>query len=146
MGLPGGTTGETLVCMEGPLFSTRAESELYRSFGAHLINMSALPEAKLAREAELCYALICMVTDYDCWRDGEDDVDIQMVLENLRLNADHARQLLARLVPDVAGGDRSCGCKDACQFAIITPPEHRPAETCAKLAAVLPRYFEAPRG
>ncbi|MBI4881432.1 MAG: S-methyl-5'-thioadenosine phosphorylase, partial [Planctomycetes bacterium] len=72
--------GETLVCMEGPLFSTRAESHLYRSWGAGLINMSALPEAKLAREAEMSYALVCAVTDYDCWRETSEDVDIQMVI------------------------------------------------------------------
>src|SRR6185436_3655715 len=97
--LPGGQDGETLVVMEGPTFSTRAESHLHRSWGAGLINMSALPEAKLAREAEICYALVCMVTDYDCWREGESDVDIQMVIRNLTANADRARALLPGLVP-----------------------------------------------
>jgi len=140
-GLPGGRSGETLVCMEGPLFSTRAESELYRRFGAGLINMSALPECKLAREAELCYALVCMVTDYDCWKADASDVDIQMVIQNLQRNADNARRLLQRLVPAASRSARTCACKDACQHAIITAREARPAETVSQLACLLPRYF-----
>ena len=139
-GLPGGVTGETLVCMEGPLFSTRAESEWYRSMGAGLINMSALPEAKLAREAELCYALVCMVTDYDCWRQEDDDVDIQMVLENLRRNADGARSLLAALVPRLQALPR-CACQDACREAILTPADRPPTgnrgATASRAAALL---------
>lgn len=144
-GVPGGTkptrSGETIVCMEGPLFSTRAESELYRSFGAGLINMSVLPEAKLAREAELCYALICMVTDYDCWREGEDDVDIQMVIANLMKNAERARGLLPALIRRLGSSARDCACPDACKNAIITAPEHRDPETVKRLRAVMPRYF-----
>jgi 5'-methylthioadenosine phosphorylase len=140
-GLPGGPTGEALVCMEGPLFSTRAESHLHRSWGAGLINMSALPEAKLAREAELCYALVCMVTDYDCWREGEVDVDIQMVIRNLTANADRARGLLPSLVGKLAAATRACGCGEACKFAIITAPKLQPAKTRARLRAVLPKYF-----
>ncbi len=139
--LPGGQTDETIVCMEGPLFSTRAESELYRSYGAGLINMSVLPEAKLAREAELCYALIAMVTDYDCWREGEDDVDIQSVLSNLSKNAEHARELLQDLITRLGGDERACGCGSACQFAIITAEDRRPPATVEKLRAVLPKYF-----
>jgi 5'-methylthioadenosine phosphorylase len=140
-GLPGGPAGEALVCMEGPLFSTRAESHLHRSWGAGLINMSALPEAKLAREAELCFALVCMVTDYDCWREGEVDVDIQMVIRNLTANADRARGLLPSLVGKLAAATRACGCGDACKFAIITAPKLQPAKTRARLRAVLPKYF-----
>ncbi|MSR47086.1 MAG: S-methyl-5'-thioadenosine phosphorylase [Planctomycetes bacterium] len=139
--LPGGRGGETLVCMEGPQFSTRAESQLYRSFGAGLINMSALPEAKLAREAELCYALVCMVTDYDCWRDGGSDVDIQMVIGNLSRNAERARGLLPLLLPRIAAATRTCGCPDASRHAVITAPERQPAATRARLASILPRYF-----
>ena len=105
-------------------------------------DMSAIPEAKLAREAELCYALICMVTDYDCWRTEDDDVDIQMVIANLLKNADGARTLLQSLVPAVLRADRNCVCKDACANAIITAPEHRPAATVAKLKTLLPRHFE----
>jgi 5'-methylthioadenosine phosphorylase len=139
--LPGGQAGETLVCMEGPLFSTRAESRHHRAIGAGLINMSTLPEAKLAREAELCYAVICMVTDYDCWREGESDVDIQMVIQNLTANAERARGLLPAIVPTALAAGRSCGCADACQFAIITAPGLQPRATRARLRAVLPRYF-----
>ena len=135
--------GGCYLCMEGPLFSTRAESHLYRSCGAGLINMSALPEAKLAREAELCYALVCMVTDYDCWREGESDVDIQMVIRNLTENAERARALLPEIVPKAAAATRWCGCANACQFAIITAREHQPKATRTRLRAVLPRYFDA---
>jgi 5'-methylthioadenosine phosphorylase len=143
--LPGGVGGETVVCMEGPTFSTRAESHLYRSWGAGLIHMSSLPEAKLAREAELCYAVVCMVTDYDCWREGESDVDIQMVIANLMANAERARGLLPRLLPAALQSERKCGCPDASRFAIITAPERQPRATRARLAAVLPRYFALPK-
>jgi 5'-methylthioadenosine phosphorylase len=142
--LPGGHGGETLVCMEGPQFSTRAESHLYRSFGAGLINMSALPEAKLAREAELCYALVCMVTDYDCWREGESDVDIQMVIANLLANADRARSLLPALLPAAARQARSCKCGEASRFAVITAPHLQPAATRRRLSFLLPQYFAEP--
>jgi 5'-methylthioadenosine phosphorylase len=141
--LPRSGAAETLVCMEGPLFSTRAESNLYRSWGAGLINMSVLPEAKLAREAELCYTLICMVTDYDCWRDSEQDVDIQMVIANLTQNADRARNLLVELIPAITGRDRSCSCCNACENAIITARESWPAQTVQALKVLLPRYFNA---
>lgn len=143
--LPGGQTGETIICMEGPLFSTRAESQLYRSWGAGLINMSVLPEAKLAREAELCYALVCMVTDYDCWREGESDVDIQMVIRNLTANAERARGLLPGLVAKLATATRTCGCGDACRFAVITDPKRQPGPARRRLAQLLPRYFRAAR-
>jgi 5'-methylthioadenosine phosphorylase len=140
--LPGGQVGETLVCMEGPLFSTRAESHHHRAIGAGLINMSTLPEAKLAREAELCYAVVCMVTDYDCWREGESDVDIQMVIRNLTANAERARALLPEIVPKAAAATRWCGCANACQFAIITARELQPKATRKRLSVVLPRYFD----
>lgn len=129
--------GGTLVCMEGPLFSTRAESELYRSWGAHLINMSALPESKLAREAGIEYGLVCMVTDYDCWHTAHDDVDIQMVIANLIANAGNARQLLEVAVPQVAAAPRDQAIADAAKFAVITAPELRPAETVARLRGVI---------
>lgn len=129
--------GGTLVCMEGPLFSTRAESELYRSWGADLINMSALPESKLAREASIEYALVCMVTDYDCWHPDHDDVDIQMVLETLKLNAEHAQELVRRALPDVAAAPRDEHIANATQFAVITAPERRPPETVAKLKGLI---------
>lgn len=132
---------ETLVCMEGPLFSTRAESNLYRSWGAGLINMSALPESKLAREAEICYGLVCMVTDYDCWKEEESDVDIQMVIENLTKNAENAKRLLTAVVKRIANERETCACREAAKFAIITAPELREPKTAEALKVLLPKYF-----
>ena len=129
--------GGTLVCMEGPLFSTRAESELYRSWGCQLINMSALPEAKLAREAGLEYALVCMVTDYDCWHPSHGAVDIQMVIANLNANAANAQQLIRRALPDVAAAPRDRAIADAAKFAVITAPEKRPPATVARLKGII---------
>jgi 5'-methylthioadenosine phosphorylase len=129
--------GGTLVCMEGPLFSTKAESELYRSWGAHLINMSALPESKLAREAGIEYALVCMVTDYDCWHPGTADVDIQMVIANLNANGRNAQELIKRCVKDVAAAPRDQAIADASKFAVITAPDKRPAATVAKLKGII---------
>ncbi len=129
--------GGTLVCMEGPLFSTRAESELYRGWGCQLINMSALPEAKLAREAGIEYSLVCMVTDYDCWHPGHGDVDIQMVIANLNANAANAQQLIRRALPDVAAAPRERAIADASRFAVITAPEKRPPATVARLKGII---------
>lgn len=129
--------GGTIVCMEGPLFSTRAESHLYRSWGAGLINMSALPEAKLAREAGIEYSLVCMVTDYDCWHEGHDDVDIQMVIETLSVNGDKARELLATALPRIAAAPRNEEIARASAAAVITAPEHRPAETVVRLQGII---------
>ena len=129
--------GGTLVCMEGPTFSTRAESELYRSWGAQLINMSALPESKLAREAGIEYGLVCMVTDYDCWHPDHDDVDIQMVLETLKLNAHNAQELLRRALPDIAAAPRDQAIADAARFAVITAPEVRPEATVDRLRGII---------
>lgn len=129
--------GGTLVCMEGPLFSTKAESELYRQWGCHLINMSALPESKLAREAGLEYALVCMVTDYDCWHEGHADVDIQMVIANLNANSANARELIKRCVKDMAAAPRDQAIADASKFAVITAPEKRPPATVAKLKGII---------
>ncbi len=129
--------GGTLVCMEGPLFSTKAESELYRSWGARLINMSALPECKLAREAGIEYALVCMVTDYDCWHPAHADVDIQMVVANLNANARNAQELIRRALPDVAAAPRDRAIADASRFAVITAPEKRPPATVARLKGII---------
>jgi len=132
---------ETVICMEGPLFSTRAESNLYRSWGAGLINMSALPESKLAREAEICYALVCMVTDYDCWKEEESDVDIRMVIENLTKNAENAKKLLQSAAKRIESGVTKCSCREAAKHAIITAEEVRDPETAVKLKVLLPEYF-----
>ena len=133
-------TGETLVCMEGPAFSTKAESNLYRSWGAGVINMSTLPEAKLAREAEICYAVVCMCTDYDCWHETEEHVTIDMVIRNLTTNAGNAGRLMRRIVERL-DGPRDCPCAMAARDAIITSPEKRNAEQVKRLKAILPQYF-----
>jgi 5'-methylthioadenosine phosphorylase len=133
-------TGETLICMEGPAFSTRAESNLYRSWGAGVINMSTLPEAKLAREAEVCYAVICMSTDYDCWHETEEHVTIDMVIRNLTTNAGNAKKIL-KLILERIGKERECGCAEASKYAIITAENKRDRDQSQKLKAILPEYF-----
>jgi 5'-methylthioadenosine phosphorylase len=117
----------TYVCIEGPQFSTRAESNLYRSWGATVIGMTAMPEARLAREAGLCYAMLAMVTDYDVWHDSEEDVSVEVVSANLRANSESARAVIGAIV---ARGlpERSCACGSALKHAIMTAPERIPAE------------------
>lgn len=117
----------TYVCIEGPQFSTRAESNLFRSWGASVIGMTAMPEARLAREAGLCYAMLAMVTDYDVWHDSEEDVSVEVVASNLQENSAAARAIVVQLA---AGGlpERICGCKSALQHAIMTDGDHIPAE------------------
>ena len=135
--------GATYLAMEGPQFSTLAESRLYRSWGADIIGMTGMPEAKLAREAELCYACVAMVTDYDCWHPGHDAVDVAMVIRTLTQNAGHARDLVARL-PALLGPDRPpCphGCDRALDTAIMTAPSARDPELLAKLDAVAGRVL-----
>jgi 5'-methylthioadenosine phosphorylase len=132
--------GETLVCMEGPAFSTVAESKLYRSWGAGIINMTTLPEAKLAREAEICYSLICMSTDYDCWKEDEEHVSVEMVIDRLITNSNHAKNVLKKIIVSL-GEKRDCGCREASKFAIITSEEKRCKEQAKKLKAILPDYF-----
>lgn len=133
-------TGETLICMEGPAFSTKAESNLYRSWGAGVINMSTLPEAKLAREAEICYAVICMSTDYDCWHETEEHVTIDMVIRNLTTNAGNAKKILKIVLGEI-GNARNCGCGVASKYAIITAGDKRAKDQSKKLKAILPEYF-----
>jgi len=132
--------GETLICMEGPAFSTKAESNLYRSWGAGVINMSTLPEAKLAREAEMCYAVICMSTDYDCWHETEESVTIDMVLRNLTTNAGNAKNLI-RLLLERLGRERTCDCGEASKYAVITEAKKRSRNQIKKLKTILPNYF-----
>ena len=132
--------GGALVVMEGPAFSTRAESFLYRSWGASLIGMTALPEAKLAREAEMCYALLACATDYDVWREHHEEVTVEMVIANLQRNADTSRETLRRLVPSLSV-ERACACGDALSTAIVTPRERVPQETLDRLGPVISRYM-----
>jgi 5'-methylthioadenosine phosphorylase len=130
-------TGVTLVCMEGPAFSTRAESRLYKSWGAGIINMSTLPEAKLAREAEICYAVICMSTDYDSWKEDGEHVTIDVVINNLNTNSVNARALLKKLVSRM-GGERTCPCCNAARNSIITADSARDPELIRKLKTIYP--------
>ena len=136
--------GGTYLAMEGPQFSTRAESELYRSWGCHVIGMTNMPEAKLAREAELPYASVGMVTDYDCWRDDTEAVEVSHVLQTLMANAARGRDLVARLAGALGAMPRTASPIDTVlDSAIITPPEARPAETVARLDAVAGRALRA---
>jgi len=135
--------GGTYVVMEGPQFSTRAESELYRSWGASVIGMTNMPEAKLAREAELCYATVAMVTDYDCWRAGHDAVTVDQIVGIMSDNADRARALIQTVVP-ILGQPRSlcpAGCDRALNHAVITAPDARDPAMLAKLDAVAGRVL-----
>jgi len=132
--------GGTYVAMEGPLFSTRAESNLYRSWGASVIGMTALPEAKLAREAEMCYATLACVTDYDCWHESEESVTIEMVFSNLLRNVATAKRILKRVVANIPE-KRECSCATALQNAIITAPDRIPAQVKKELALLIGKYL-----
>lgn len=135
--------GGTYLCMEGPQFSTLAESRMYRSWGCDVIGMTNMPEAKLAREAELCYASVAMVTDYDCWHPGHDAVDVAQVVAVLTGNAARARGMVARL-PALLGADRApCphGCDRALDYALMTAPDRRDPALLAKLDAVAARVL-----
>jgi 5'-methylthioadenosine phosphorylase len=136
-----GKLGGTYVCMEGPQFSTRAESNLYRSWGADVIGMTNLQEAKLAREAEICYATIAMVTDYDCWRAGHDDVTVDQIVAVMHQNADNASKVVRAAVAAMPMEDKSCACVDALKYAILTDRKVIPAETRQKLSILLEKYL-----
>ena len=142
LGLPV-TRGGTYLVMEGPQFSTRAESQLYRSWGCSVIGMTNMPEAKLAREAELCYATVAMVTDFDCWHDGHDAVSVEAIVQIMAANADQARDLVRAVVPGLGAAREACpaGCDRALEFAIITAPHKRDAGLMAKLDAVAGRVL-----
>jgi 5'-methylthioadenosine phosphorylase len=135
--------GGTYLCMEGPQFSTLAESRLYRSWGCDVIGMTNMPEAKLAREAELCYASVAMVTDYDCWHDSHGAVDVATVIAVLTGNAARARGMVARL-PALLGADRNpCphGCDRALDFAIMTAPDKRDPALLDRLSTIAGRVL-----
>jgi 5'-methylthioadenosine phosphorylase len=137
------TNGGTYLVMEGPQFSTKAESELYRSWGCSVIGMTNMPEAKLAREAELCYATMAMVTDFDCWHPDHDHVTVEAVVRILLGNAEKARNLVRAIVPDV-GRERAlcpCGCDRALDNAVITAPDRRAKTLIGKLDAVAGRVL-----
>jgi 5'-methylthioadenosine phosphorylase len=139
--------GGSLVVMEGPAFSTKAESSLYRSWGADLIVMTALPEAKLAREAEVCYAILACVTDYDCWHEGQESVTAEMIVSNLAKTVEVAQRTVRLALARRPPARRDCLCASALQNALITPLDMVPAETKRKLAPIIGRYTAAnPRG
>jgi 5'-methylthioadenosine phosphorylase len=136
--------GGTYLVMEGPQFSTLAESELYRSWGCDVIGMTNMPEAKLAREAELCYATVAMVTDYDCWHPDHDDVTVDQIIRVLTQNADKARSLVKQAAPRLWNDSHaaSCHCRSALQHALITAPDARDAALIKKLDAVAGRVLK----
>ena len=136
-------TGGTYVCIEGPQFSSKAESFLYRQWGVDVIGMTNMPEAKLAREAELCYATMALPTDYDCWHASEEAVSVEAILGTLRKNMDLAKRIL-RAVLSIAKEPRTCRCGSALEYAILTAPQAIPAPAKRRLALVLGRYL-APR-
>ena len=135
--------GGTYLVMEGPQFSSLAESELYRSWNCDVIGMTNMPEAKLAREAELCYATVAMVTDYDCWHPNHDDVTVDAIIKVLLANADNARSLVKKVAPRLQGDGQAaaCGCRTALEHALITAPEARDPEMVKRLDAVAGRVL-----
>ena len=134
--------GGAYVVIEGPAFSTKAESKLYRSWGADVIGMTALPEAKLAREAEFCYATLALVTDYDTWHESHDTVSAELILGNLNKNAETAQRVLGAALRELPA-TRDCGCASALASALVTAPELVPEETKRRLGPIIGRYMPA---
>jgi 5'-methylthioadenosine phosphorylase len=138
--------GGTYVCMEGPQFSTRAESELHRSWGASLIGMTVMPEAKLAREAEICYALVALPTDYDCWKPHPANLDqaklIEEILGNVKVATQNAIELIRRAIPKIAElGEKPCACQSALSMAIWSDRSRVPADARERLRPILSKYL-----
>jgi 5'-methylthioadenosine phosphorylase len=133
--------GGTYVCMEGPQFSTRAESHFYRSLDAAVIGMTNLQEAKLAREAEICYAVMALSTDYDCWYEGEEDVTIQQVIETANKNVGTAKAIIEAVVPRIPE-ENDCGCTSAMEYGVMTAPEAIPTATKEKLKDIIGKYIK----
>ena len=142
----GGTVhrGGTYICMEGPQFSTRAESNTYRQWGVDVIGMTNLQEARLAREAEICYSTLAMVTDYDCWHESEEDVTVEAVIAVLHENAALAQEVVKRVVAGETD-DGGCSCASALQTALITDRSTIPAATLKRLAPIVSKYLEIPQ-
>jgi 5'-methylthioadenosine phosphorylase len=135
-----GKLGGTYVCMEGPQFSTKAESNLYRSWGADVIGMTNLQEAKLAREAEICYATVAMVTDYDCWREGHDAVTVEQIVAVLHQNAENAAKVVKAAVAAMPK-ERSCACATAARYAVLTQPGAIPEAAKERLGLLFGKYL-----
>jgi 5'-methylthioadenosine phosphorylase len=132
--------GGTYLCMEGPAFSTKAESNVYRSWGMDVIGMTNLQEAKLAREAEICYATLALVTDYDCWHEDHDAVSVETVVEYLNKNVRNAQNVMREAVRRLSEAPRACGCGSAMKNAIFTAPELWPEATTKRLEAIIKKY------
>ena len=137
--------GGTYLVMEGPQFSTLAESKLYRQWGCDVIGMTNMPEAKLAREAEICYASVAMVTDFDCWHPEHEDVSVEQVIKVLVGNAEKAKTLIGQVAPQIHGDEKgsTCGCKQALEFALITSPDARDPKMTDMLDAVAGRLLKS---
>jgi 5'-methylthioadenosine phosphorylase len=133
--------GGTYICIEGPQFSTAAESLIYRGWGVSVIGMTALPEARLAREAEMCYATLAMATDYDTWHPDHDSVTVDLVISNLNRNVQRAKDTIAALVPAIAP-TRTCTCGQALAGSIMTPPDLVPPDVRQKLEPLIGRYMK----
>lgn len=134
--------GGVYVVIEGPQFSTRAESAMHRAWGASVVGMTALPEARLAREAEMCYATLAFVTDYDVWRESEDDVTVEMVVQNLMRNVETAQGIVRRIAAGLTNERRRCGCENALETAIITSRDSIPADARRRLGVLVDKYLE----
>jgi 5'-methylthioadenosine phosphorylase len=137
--------GGTYVCIEGPQFSTKAESRVYRSWGADVIGMTNMPEAKLAREAELCYATLALATDYDVWHESHEAVSVEAVVANLLKNVETAKEVLRRVVPSVPAA-RTCPCPSLLRSAVITDPTRFPLPPRRRLDLLIGKYFPLPAG
>jgi 5'-methylthioadenosine phosphorylase len=135
--------GGTYLCMEGPAFSTKAESHVYRQWGMDIIGMTNLQEAKLAREAEICYSTLALVTDYDCWHEGHDAVTVEQVVEYLGKNVRNAQTIMREAVKCLAEKPRGCSCGSALKNAIFTAPDLWPEATTRKLGAIIKKYHDA---
>lgn len=132
--------GGTYICMEGPAFSTRAESNLYRSFGVSIIGMTNIPEAKLAREAEICYGVIALATDYDCWHESHDDVSVDAILDIMRRNVVMAKAIIGNVVKRI-GTERACSCASALTYAMITDRAAISSEARQRLDLIIGKYL-----
>jgi 5'-methylthioadenosine phosphorylase len=134
--------GGTYVVIDGPMFSTRAESRLYRSWGVDVIGMTNLPEAKLAREAEICYATIALATDYDCWHESEEDVTVEAVIALIKQNVALAKRIVKHAADRIPAARGGCPCVNASQHAVMTAPDAIPADARARLGLILGKYWK----
>ena len=134
--------GGVYICIEGPQFSTRAESNLYRSWGADVIGMTNVQEAKLAREAEICYATMALVTDYDCWHESVEAVSVEQIFSYLRANAAMAQRILRNAIAPIAERKRECACAHALQYAIVTDPAVIPDQVKRDLQPIIGKYVK----